>query len=245
MLWPGGGRGGDLYHMGNGLLIFARADDGANQLFHGALLSTVNYLLIVISAEERSAMEQLSTSGSGGTVTAIIDTPRDGAPARRRCAPAPSGAHDSLSHLHLLLIQRRRGQVRGDQDGGGRVLALPCAPEGRPDAAAAAAMLAGLLPWRGLARLGLHVRDGDELLHALLVAVATQHTLSFSVSRNLVQVQLGEGGVLAALALAAEGRVGECGGVVRTLANDMIVVIYRQGREASGDVAGQSSSWWG
>ena len=172
MLWPGGGRGGDLYHMGNGLLIFARADDGANQLFHGALLSTVNYLLIVISAEERSAMEQLSTSGSGGTVTAIIDTPRDGAPARRRCAPAPSGAHDSLSHLHLLLIQRRRGQVRGDQDGGGRVLALPCAPEGRPDAAAAA-MLAGLLPWRGLARLGLHVRDGDELLHALLVAVAT------------------------------------------------------------------------
>ena len=173
MLWAGGGRGGDLYCMGNGLLIFARADDGANQLFHGALLSTVNYLLIVISAEERSAMEQLSTSGSGGTVTAIIDTPRDGAPARRRCAPAPSGAHDSLSHLHLLLIQRRRGQVRGDQDGGGRVLALPCAPEGRPDAAAAAAMLAGLLPWRGLARLGLHVRDGDQLLHALLVAVAT------------------------------------------------------------------------
>ena len=244
MLWPGGGRGGDLYHMGNGLLIFARADDGANQLFHGALLSTVNYLLIVISAEERSAMEQLSTSGSGGTVTAIIDTPRDGAPARRRCAPAPSGAHDSLSHLHLLLIQRRRGQVRGDQDGGGRVLALPCAPEGRPDAAAAAAMLAGLLPWRGLARLGLHVRDGDELLHALLVAVATQHTLSFSVSRNVVQVQLGEGRVLAAPALAAEGAgVGECGGVVRTLANDMIVVIYRQGREASGDVAGQSSRW--
>ena len=103
VLRPGGGRGGDLYHMGNGLLIFARADDGADQLFHGALLSTVNYLLIVISAEERSAMEQLSTSGSGGTVTAIIDTPRDGAPARRRCAPAPSGAHDSLSHLHLLL----------------------------------------------------------------------------------------------------------------------------------------------
>ena len=84
MLWPGGGRGGDLYHMVIGLLIFARADDGADQLFHGALLSTVNYLLIVISAEERSAMEQLSTSGSGGTVTAIIDTPRDGAPARRR-----------------------------------------------------------------------------------------------------------------------------------------------------------------
>lgn len=206
VLRPGGGRGGDLYHMGNGLLIFARADDGANQLFHGALLSTVNYLLIVISAEERSAMEQLSTSGSGGTVTAIIDTPRDGAPARRRCAPAPSGAHDSLSHLHLLLIQRRRGQVRGDQDGGGRVLALPCAPEGRPDAAAAAAMLAGLLPWRGLARLGLHVRDGDELLHALLVAVATQHTLSFSVSRNVVQVQLGEGRVLAAPALAVGGQ---------------------------------------
>ncbi len=78
--------------MGNGLLIFARANDGADRLFHGALLSTVNYLLIVISAEERSVMEQLPTSG--GTVTAIIDTPRDGAPARRRCAPAPSGAHD-------------------------------------------------------------------------------------------------------------------------------------------------------
>ena len=95
MLWAGGGRGGDLYHMGNGLLIFARADDGADQLFHGALLSTVNYLLIVISAEERSVMEQLPTSGSGGTVTAIIATPRDGAPTRRRCAPAPSGARDS------------------------------------------------------------------------------------------------------------------------------------------------------
>ena len=95
MLWPGGGRGGDLYHMGNGLLIFARANCDADRLFHGALLSTVNYLLIVISAEERSVMEQLPTSGSGGTVTAIIATPRDGARARRRCAPAPSGAHDS------------------------------------------------------------------------------------------------------------------------------------------------------
>ena len=94
MLWAGGGRGGDLYCMGNGLLIFARANDGADRLFHGALLSTVNYLLIVISAEERSVMEQLPTSGSGGTVTAIIDTPRDGAPARRRCAPAPGGAHN-------------------------------------------------------------------------------------------------------------------------------------------------------
>ena len=50
MLWAGGGRGGDLYRMGNGLLIFARANCDANRLFHGALLSTVNYLLIVISA---------------------------------------------------------------------------------------------------------------------------------------------------------------------------------------------------
>ena len=56
MLRAGGGRGGDLYRMGNGLLIFARAKDGADRLFHGALLSTVNYLLIVISAEERSVM---------------------------------------------------------------------------------------------------------------------------------------------------------------------------------------------
>ena len=153
VLRPGGGRGGDLYHMGNGLLIFARADDGADQLFHGALLSTVNYLLIVISAEERSAMEQLSTSGSGGTVTAIIDTPRDGAPARRRCAPAPSGAHDSLSHLHLLLIQRRRGQVRGDQEEEGGCWRSPARPR-------AGLMLLLLLPclpgccrgvdWRGL-----------------------------------------------------------------------------------------------
>ncbi len=75
MLWAGGGRGGDLYCMGNGLLIFARADDGADRLFHGALLSTVNYLLIVISAEDRSVMLQLPTSGSGSTVTAIIYTP--------------------------------------------------------------------------------------------------------------------------------------------------------------------------
>ena len=58
------------------------------------------------------------------------------------------------------------------------MLALPCAPEGRPDAAAAAVMLAALLPWRGLAWLGLHVRDGDQLLHALLVAVATISHLS-------------------------------------------------------------------
>ena len=95
VLRPGGGRGGDLYRMGNGLLIFARANCDADRLFHGALLSTVNYLLIVISAEDRSVMEQLPTSGSGGTVTAIIATPRDGAPTRRRCAPAPSGARDS------------------------------------------------------------------------------------------------------------------------------------------------------
>ena len=32
------------------LLIFAGANCDADQLFHGALLSTVNYLLIVISA---------------------------------------------------------------------------------------------------------------------------------------------------------------------------------------------------
>ena len=57
VLRPGGGRGGDLYHMGNGLLIFARANCDADQLFHGALLSTVNYLLIVISAEDRSVMQ--------------------------------------------------------------------------------------------------------------------------------------------------------------------------------------------
>ena len=54
------------------------------------------------------------------------------------------------------------------------MLALPCAPEGRPDAAAAAVMLAGLLPRRGLARL----RDGDELHDHALVAVATINHLS-------------------------------------------------------------------
>ena len=43
--------------MGNGLLIFARANCDADRLFHGALLSTVNYLLIVISAEDRSVMQ--------------------------------------------------------------------------------------------------------------------------------------------------------------------------------------------
>ena len=41
------------------------------------------------------------------------------------------------------------------------MLALSCAPAGRPDAAAAAVMLAGLLAWRGLARLGL--RDEMEI----------------------------------------------------------------------------------
>ena len=95
VLRPGGGRGGDLYRMGNGLLIFARANCDADQLFHGALLSTVNYLLIVISAEERSVMEQLPTSGSGGAVAAIITAPLAVAPARRRCAPAPNIAHGS------------------------------------------------------------------------------------------------------------------------------------------------------
>ena len=98
--------------------------------------------------------------------------------------PRPAARTTRLLHSHLLLIRRRRGQVRGDQDEGGRVLALSCAPEGRPDAAAAAVMLAGLLPWRGLAWLGLHVRDGDQHF-TLLVAVAAQHTLSFSVSRGM------------------------------------------------------------
>ena len=50
MLWAGGGRGGDLYRMGNGLLIFARANCDADRLFHGALLSTANYLLITINS---------------------------------------------------------------------------------------------------------------------------------------------------------------------------------------------------
>ena len=94
------------------------------------------------------------------------------------------------------------------------MLALPCAPEGRPDAAAAAVMLAGLLAWRGLAWLGLHVRDGDQLLHALLVAVATiSHLSLFFFARHVVQVQLEEG-VLAAPTLAAEGRVGAGGRAV-------------------------------
>ena len=35
----GGGRGGGLYCMGNGHLVFARVDDGADRLFHGAPLS--------------------------------------------------------------------------------------------------------------------------------------------------------------------------------------------------------------
>ena len=48
----------------------------------------VNYLLIVIAAEDIYIMEQLSTSGSAGTVTAIITTPLAVAPARCRCTPA-------------------------------------------------------------------------------------------------------------------------------------------------------------
>ena len=55
----------------------------------------VNYLLIVIAAEDIYIMEQLSTSGSAGTVTAIITTPLAVAPARCRCAPAPNIAHGS------------------------------------------------------------------------------------------------------------------------------------------------------
>ena len=55
----------------------------------------VNYLLIVIVAEDIYIMEQLSTSGSVGTVTAIITIPLAVAPARRRCAPAPNIAHGS------------------------------------------------------------------------------------------------------------------------------------------------------
>ena len=106
------------------------------------------------------------------------------------------------------------------------MLALSCAPEGRPGVATAAVMLAGLLPWRGLARLGLHVRDGDALLHALLVAVATISHLSLFFLRDVVQVQLEEGGVLAAPTLAVGG--GRCGGRAgcANAANDMIVVIY-------------------
>ena len=90
------------------------------------------------------------------------------------------------------------------------MLALSCAPEGRPDAAAAAAavMLAELLARRGLARLGLHVRDGDQLHE--LVAVAAQHTLSFSFSHDMwCRCSWRKGGVLAAPTLAAQGRVGE------------------------------------
>ena len=86
------------------------------------------------------------------------------------------------------------------------MLTLSCAPEGRPDAAAAAVMLAELLARRGLARLGLHVRDGDQLLHALLVAVAAISPFPFLCARSVVQVQLEEGGVLAAPTLAVEGR---------------------------------------
>ena len=87
------------------------------------------------------------------------------------------------------------------------MLALSCAPEGRPDAAAAAVMLAALLPWRGLAWLGLHVRDGDVLHdHALLVAVAAISPFPFLCARNVVQVQLEEGGVLAAPTLVVGGR---------------------------------------
>ena len=55
----------------------------------------VNYLLIVIAADDIYIMEQLSTSNSVRTVTAIITTPRDGAPACCCCAPAPNIAHDS------------------------------------------------------------------------------------------------------------------------------------------------------
>ena len=62
------------------------------------------------------------------------------------------------------------------------MLALSCAPAGRPDAAAAV-MLAELVARRGAARRGLRVRDGDELHE--LVAVAAQHTLCFSFSRDM------------------------------------------------------------
>ena len=53
----------------------------------------VNYLLIVIAAEDIYIMEQLSTSSSVGTVTAIITIPLAVAPARCRCAPVPNIAH--------------------------------------------------------------------------------------------------------------------------------------------------------
>ena len=125
------------------------------------------------------------------------------------------------------------------------MLALSCAPEGRPGVATAAVMLAGLLARRGLAWLGLHVRDGDQHF-TLLVAVAAQHTLSFSVSRGMwCRCSWRRGACWLPRRWRRRDGLGRCGGVVRTLANDMIVVIYRQGREASGDVAGQSSRWWG
>ena len=65
--------------------------------------------------------------------------------------------------------------------------------------------------WRGVDWRGVGcVRDGDVLHdHALLVAVAAISPFPFLCTRSVAQVQLGEGGVLAAPTLAAEGRVGE------------------------------------
>ena len=72
MLRAGGGRGGDLYRMGNGLLIFARANCDANRLFHGALLSTANYLLIVISAEVFKALDRRDGGGRLALCLALL-----------------------------------------------------------------------------------------------------------------------------------------------------------------------------
>ena len=57
--------------------------------------------------------------------------------------------------------------------------------------------------WRGVGC----VRDGDVLHdHALLVAVAAISPFPFLCARNVVQVQLEEGGVLSAPTLAVGGK---------------------------------------
>ena len=63
----------------------------------------VNYLLIVIAAEDIYIMEQLSTSTSVGTVTVIIAIPLAVAPARCRCAPAPNIAR-LPSRIRILIF---------------------------------------------------------------------------------------------------------------------------------------------
>ena len=63
----------------------------------------VNYLLIVIAAEDIYIMEQLSTSGSVGIVTVIIAAPLAVAPARCRCAPTPNIAR-LPSRIRILIF---------------------------------------------------------------------------------------------------------------------------------------------